>query len=124
MLYADDIVLIADNAEDLQALINTLYEWCNINCMSVNPKKSNVVHFRPNSEQRCDFEFKCGADEIATVDRYSYLSITLTEFLDYDITAKIIAQSASRALGLLIAKYKNIVGMPFDVFTKLFDSLV
>ena len=81
LLYADDIVLIADNAEDLQALINTLYEWCNINCMSVNPKKSNVVHFRPNSEQRCDFEFKCGADEIATVDRYSYLGITLTEFL-------------------------------------------
>ena len=124
LLYADDIVLIADNAEDLQALINTLYEWCNINCMSVNPKKSNVVHFRPNSEQTCDFEFKCGADEIATVDRYSYLGITLTEFLDYDITAKIIAQSASRALGLLIAKYKNMGGMPFDVFTKLFDALV
>ena len=48
----------------------------------------------------------------------------MTEFLDYDITAKIIAQSASRALGLLIAKYKNMGGMPFDVFTKLFDSLV
>ena len=92
--------------------------------MSVNPKKSNVVHFRPNSEQRCDFEFKCRADEIATVDRYSYLGITLTEFLDYDITAKNIAQNASRALGLLIAKYKNMGGMPFDVFTKLFDSLV
>ena len=96
MLYADDIVLIADNAADFEALVITLYEWCNINCMSVNPKKSNVVHFRPNSEQRCDFEFKCGADEIATVDRYSYLGITLTEFLDYDITAKIIAQSASQ----------------------------
>ena len=111
LLYADDIVLIADNAADLQALINTLYEWCNINCMSVNPKKSNVVHFRPNSAQRCDFEFKSGADEIATVNRYSYLGITLTYFL----TAKIIAQSASRALGLLIAKYKNMSGMPFDV---------
>ena len=87
LLYADDIVLIADNAEDLQALINTLYEWCYINCMSVNPKKSNVVHFRPYSEQRCDFKFKCGANEIATVDRYSYLGITLTEFVYYDITA-------------------------------------
>ena len=51
LLYADDIVLNADNATDLQAMINTLYEWCNINCMSVDPKKSNAVHFRPNSEQ-------------------------------------------------------------------------
>ena len=70
--------------------------------------------------------FKCGADEIMTVDRYSYLGITLIEFLGYDkdLTAKIIAQSASRALGFSIAKYKNMGGMPFDVFTKLFDSLV
>jgi hypothetical protein len=37
---------------------------------------------------------------------------------------KSVAQSASRALGLLIAKYKNMGGMPYDVFTKLYDSCV
>ena len=34
-----------------------------------------------------------------------YLGLTLTEHLDYNVTAKIVAQSASRALGFLIAKY-------------------
>lgn len=124
MLYADDVVLLAENSADLQIMINTLHEWCNSNCMTVNSRKSNVVHFRPNSVQRSDFEFTCGSDKIGTVDRYSYLGITLTEFLDFDVTAKIIAQSASRALGLLIAKYKNMGGMPYEVFTKLFDSMV
>ena len=115
MLYADDVVLLAENSADLQVMINSLYEWCNLNCMAVNSRKSNVVHFRLNSEQRFDFDFTCGTDKIGTVDRYSYLGITLTEFLDFDVTAKIIAQSASRALGLLIAKYKTMGGMPYDV---------
>ena len=55
----------------------------------------------------------------------TYLDITLTELLDYDIiAAELIAQSASRTFGLLIAKYKNMDGIPFYVFTKLFDSAV
>ena len=37
---------------------------------------------------------------------------------------KSIAQSASRALGLLIAKYNSMGGMPYDVFTKWYDSCV
>ena len=48
----------------------------------------------------------------------------LNEFLDFNVTAKMVAQSASRALGLLIAKYKSAGGMPYDVYTKLYDSLV
>ena len=37
---------------------------------------------------------------------------------------KHVAQSASRALGLLIAKCKTIGGVPYNVFTKLYDSVV
>ena len=40
------------------------------------------------------------------------------------MTAKYVAQSATRALGLLISKYKQAGGMPFDVFKKLFDTTV
>ena len=68
--------------------------------------------------------FHCGSDIIRNTDRYVYLGLTLTEHLDYNVTAKIVAQSASCALGFLIAKYKSIGGMPHDVFSKLFDSLV
>jgi hypothetical protein len=35
-----------------------------------------------------------------------------------------VSRVAGRALGLLIAKFKAISGMPFHVYTKLFDSLV
>ncbi len=46
------------------------------------------------------------------------------EFLDYNVTAKMVARSAGRALGLLIAKTKAYRGMPYESFTKLYDSLV
>ena len=37
---------------------------------------------------------------------YKYLDLVLNEFLDYNITAKSVALSANRALGLVIAKCK------------------
>ena len=48
----------------------------------------------------------------------------LNEHLDYSITAKTVAQSANRALCLLIAKCKIMGGLPYDAFTKLYDSVV
>ena len=40
------------------------------------------------------------------------------------MTARFAAQSASRALGLLIAKYKLASGLPYTVYTKLYKSVV
>ena len=44
----------------------------------------------------------------------------MNEFLDFSVKAKL----AIRALGLLIAKRKSTGGIPYDVFTKLYDSMV
>lgn len=48
----------------------------------------------------------------------------LIETLDYVKIAKCVAQSVIRALGLIISKFKLMVGMPCAVYTKLFDSIV
>ena len=52
LLYADDIVLLAESSSDLQLLLNALYDWCGQNHMSVNTAKSNVIHFRQKSISR------------------------------------------------------------------------
>ena len=38
--------------------------------------------------------------------------------------SKIVAQSASRALGLLISKSKSLGGMPYECFSKCYDATV
>ena len=52
---------------------------------------SNVVHFRPKSVPRVEFSFTCGAQNILIVDKYTYLGITLNEFLDCSVTAKAVS---------------------------------
>lgn len=124
LMYADDIVLLAETEQDLQILLNALYGWCSSNGMIVNGNKSKIVHFRNPSVRKTDFTFRCGNDVLETVDKYTYLGLLLSEHLDFDLTAKHVAQSASRALGLLISKCKLAGGLPFNVYTKLYDSVV
>ncbi len=73
--------------------------------MIVNLDKSKVVHFRRGpSVQHAVGPFLYGETPLEYVDRYRYLSVVLTEFLDMSVTAKHIASAAHRALDLLIAK--------------------
>ena len=50
-LYADDkaIIFTADNDTELQAIINEFFvkysNWCSVNCIVVNPLKSNFLSF-------------------------------------------------------------------------------
>jgi hypothetical protein len=108
----------------MQTLLNALATWCDDNCMTVNPTKSNVVQFRTSSVLRSSTEFECGDNIIHYANCYAYLGLVLNEFLDHNITAKAVAASANRVLCLVIAKCKVLGGVTYHVFTKLYDSLV
>ena len=124
LLYADDIVLIAESEMDLQAMLDTLGAWSKNNLITINVAKSNIVHFRNPSVTRSNFVFKVNDDSLGYVSQYKYLGLVLTEHLDYAVTAKIVAQSANRALGLLIAKSKAFSGLQYEPYTKLYDAIV
>ena len=124
LLYADDLVLIASSEGDLQNLLHVLHTWTIENKMTVNLSKSKVVHFRPMYINKSRYVFKCGDDIMEIAENYVYLGLFLNEFLDYSFTASYIAKAAGRALGLLIAKVKAAGGLPFPVFTKLYDNTV
>ena len=124
LCYADDLVLISEKEGDLQAMLNELHEWCEKWGMVVNGKKTKIVHFRPKQRSRTAYKFVCGTQHIEMTDSYKYLGLVLDENLNFDITVKAVAQSAHRALGLLIAKDRAHGGMPFHIFSSLYDTLV
>ena len=98
MLYADDIVILGYNANELPLLLNALNDWCNSNDMTVNGSKSNIIHFRPKSCQCTNVTFMCGDNILQSVDRYTYLGVLFHEHLDNNVTVKSVIQSASSAM--------------------------
>jgi hypothetical protein len=49
LLYADDLVLMAETPDDLQSLLDSLSVFCDLNSMTVNVKKSEALIFNPQS---------------------------------------------------------------------------
>ena len=78
-LYADNIVLIAPDADSLQLMLNKLHVWCSKWRLSVNSNKTKIVHFRPMSVTRSNKVFECGDLNIELTDKYKYLGLWFQE---------------------------------------------
>ena len=124
LLYADDVAIISENEKDMQCLLKYVNEWCKKWCMSINLTKSKVMHFRRKNVERCKTPFKLGNDELQYTDSYKYLGVYFNEFLDFENHCQVLAESGTRALGAVIAKYKNIENMGFETFTKCVETSV
>ena len=124
LLYADDIVLIAPSEDKLQRMLDRVHEWCYKWRISVNQKKTKVMHFRPKTVNCTQTIFTIGDINISCAENYRYLGIWLNEHLDFSVAINELAKSASRALGALCTKYFDAGGFSYEVFTKLYESLV
>ena len=74
LLYADDVVLIYDSADDLQNMLNTLGGWWRL---AVNESKTKIVHFRNKNRLWSNFMIQCGEKVIAFQQKYKYLGFYL-----------------------------------------------
>ena len=99
LLYADDIVLISGKETDLQHMLDYMKQWCFKWKLKLNVEKSKIVHFRRKNVTRTEFPFHFGENELEIIDRYKYLGIIIDEYLNYDVTAQMLSDSAGRALG-------------------------
>ena len=126
LLYADDIVLIAENENDLAHLINRVNTWCNKNQMCINTEKTKILHIRKKHRQRSSYKFKCNHSNtpIEFCNEYKYLGIYFNEFLDMKVTIDHVATSARKAMSGIIARSRIIGGLMYKSYTQLFNSLV
>ena len=80
LLHADDIALIAPDAQSLQLMLNKLNEWCSTWRLSIYSDKTKIVHFRPGSVLRCNDLFSCGHLNIEKLKNiYKYLGLWFQE---------------------------------------------
>ncbi len=57
LLYADDMVAVAENENNLQLLMDEIYKWCKMWRLKVNIEKTKVVHFRTTCQHVTNTKF-------------------------------------------------------------------
>ena len=124
LMYADDIVLLAESEAGLQSLLDIVNLWCSRWRLDVNLLKTNVMHVRKQQKQRSLFPFHLGTKLVAYCDSYKYLGVTVTEHLNFEKTVEILCESANRALGYIVTKMIKNGGLPLSVFKILYESCV
>ena len=77
LLYADDIVLIADTQERLQHAVNEWYEELRRKGMEINIDKSKTMRIS-KEEQLENLRIRCGEGTMQEVDSYEYLGTIIS----------------------------------------------
>ena len=124
LMYADDIVLLAEKEEDLQALLFMVENWCKKWRLEVNLSKTNIMHVRPQRKFQSRFVFLFNNHPVDYCHSYKYLGANINEHLDYEQTAEAQAEAAGRALGSVITKMIKNGGFPYSVYSMLYDVCV
>ena len=83
LMYADDIVLLADSPENLQLMINALYDYCSCWSLKLNLDKSKIMVFRKSNRISKNLRWYYGLNQVEIVNEYKYLGINLTFNLSF-----------------------------------------
>ena len=78
LLYADAILLLAENKLDIQNYLDALCEYSMKCILCVNIEKTKVVIFREGGRLSYNLGFKYGNYPIEIVRRFSYLGVVFT----------------------------------------------
>ena len=79
------------------------------------------MHVRSPRSNQSKFMFIFNKRQVNYCTSYRYLGVTLNEFLDYNFTADIQSEPAGRALGAIITKTIKNGGLPYNIYSMLFE---
>ena len=80
------------------------------------------MHFRSKRQRRSEFKYHFGDNELSTVDKYKYLGLYLDENITFEHCSRVLSESAGRALGGIINKFKSLRDVGFGTFGKMYET--
>ncbi len=122
LLYADDTVIFAESPNDLQKALDSLQEYCSLNKLNVNTRKTKVLVFSKGKIRNIP-SFNFNNNDLEVVFNYNYLGVTFNYNGKFRVAQKNLYDKASRAMFGLIAKCRKLY-LPIDLRLELFDSVI
>ena len=122
LLYADDIVLLAECPSDLQCMIDALYTYCSTWNLTVNLSKSKIMIFRKSPRAPRTLEWKFGNEAIEIVNKYTYLGVELTFNLSFKTHLENKLSAAKMAISSTWSSYISNTKISFQNKMKIFEA--
>ena len=126
MLYADDLILLAESEHDFQTQMNSLGTYANIFQMEVNQKKTKVMIFdKPvKIKKRISKTWAIGRTCIEEDKIYKYLGVLFTSDGSFIEHIKNLKEKPNKAYYSIIAKSKEWEGFNPKTFFHIFDHTI
>ena len=122
LLYADDTIVMAESAEELQRALDAIKNYCNLWKLTVNTSKTKIVIFA-RGKIRKKPTFKFGDDQLEICDDYIYLG-TQFNFNGSFTKAQNKQITQARKAAFVLIKKIQCLQLPLDTQCELFDQLV
>lgn len=106
LMYADDIVILARNVATMRKILKVVAEYCDINKLTINTSKTQIVYFRSGGRPRKD-RFCLGKEELKVVSKYCYLGVKISSSSLGCEAAKEAATKTKIAIGTIISICSN-----------------
>ena len=111
--YADDVVLVANSWEDLQALLTSLDQHCQSMGVTISARKTKSMAVLPDGQWQLPvpIQLRGSSDPVKVASSFTYLGSVLADYcsLDAEVSARISrASQAFRSLSRLLWYQKRI----------------
>ena len=121
LLYADDTVIFADSANNLQHVLNIFENYCTVWRLTVNIDKTKIMIFGRGKHKKLVFHF--GSNPLEIVNIFKYLGVIFTRCGSFSKTIKHNTDQANKAMFLLLRKI-NRLNLSIDLQIELFDKMI
>jgi len=123
LMYADDTVIFANNATELQKALDNLEEYCTEWKLKVNCQKTKVTVFGNSKSKRENFSFTYMGNPIEIVDSFKYLGVIFNFNGNFHKWKKELSNQGIRTMYSVISKSRAL-GLSIDIQLELFDRMV
>ena len=121
LLFADDLILIAESVIRLQRLLNHLNLYCQQNRLVVNLDKSNIVVFRNGGPLKRNEKWFYIGKSVPVVSHFKYLGLVFSSSGLWTKAQTVLAEQASKAMFSLGHKINYVRNAAASLCLNIFD---
>lgn len=122
LLYADDTVIFAESAEELQAALNAIFLYCKSWDLEVNPSKTKITIFCNRKTEHVP-KFLYNGQELSVDDSFVYLGTMFSYNGHFTKNNQRLFDQARKAMFSVLKKSRKLQ-LPIDIQLQMFDTMV